>query len=124
MKQFPTYLVVFLSFASFFTFSGCSSIPFFGESDDPAVQAQERHERYQTQLEDARDRGEVVLGMPMRDVRNLWGNPVEVDPAGDTAHGNERWIYREGFSNVGLESSRVLYFENGRLAGWQTVSNP
>jgi hypothetical protein len=66
----------------------------------------------------------VVLGMPMRDVRNLWGNPVEVDPAGDTAHGNERWIYREGFSNVGLESSRVLYFENGRLAGWQTVSNP
>jgi hypothetical protein len=63
----------------------------------------------------------LTLGMSMPRVRTLWGSPQDVESAGDARQGNERWIYSEGVaSRFGLGSNRVVYFEAGRVAGWET----
>jgi hypothetical protein len=63
----------------------------------------------------------LILGMSMPRVRSLWGNPQDVETAGDPSQGNQRWIYSEGIkSRYGLASNRVIYFEDGRVAGWES----
>ncbi|MGE0616180.1 MAG: hypothetical protein AB7P04_11115 [Bacteriovoracia bacterium] len=65
---------------------------------------------------------EIYLGMSMRAVENAWGIPGEVETAGQQTSGNQRWIYRDrGISHYGLGSARVIYFENGQVAGWRTT---
>ncbi len=58
----------------------------------------------------------VAYGMRMEDVVDAWGDPAVVQRAGEERDLNQRWTY----SNVGTK--RVLYFENGQLVGWETVS--
>ena len=41
-----------------------------------------------------------------------WGRPDRMDVAGDPKFQNERWAYqRDGVTNY-------IYFENGRVEGW------
>lgn len=64
---------------------------------------------------------ELTLGMSMRRVRNLWGEPQDVATAGDTLAGNQRWTYYEGLSSRwAIRSARIVYFEHGRVSGWET----
>ncbi len=58
---------------------------------------------------------DVVLGMTREEVANSWGEPVQRDLAGTGKRGHERWIYGSQYS---LNGSRVVIFENGRVAGW------
>ena len=60
--------------------------------------------------------------MPSQDVYRIWGQPGDVEAAGKNggAYGNERWTYYEGLSG-GLGSARVLYFERGKVVGWETI---
>lgn len=63
----------------------------------------------------------LTLGMSMAKVRKLWGQPQDVEVAGDPNSGNERWTYLNGLSNQwGTSSSRVVYFEQGQVAGWES----
>ena len=58
--------------------------------------------------------------MAMNDVTSIWGEPSNVDTAGDPRDGNQRWTYYSGLSSrYGLGSKRVVFFENGRVAGWR-----
>lgn len=51
-------------------------------------------------------------GMSMDTVVGKWGGPERIDVAGRTGEGNERWTYyRHG-------RVRQIYFENGRVSGW------
>lgn len=78
----------------------------------------------QLRVETARKSGDVALGMPMEDVISLWGEPTEIHTAG-SGTGNEKWVYFEGLSGQWrLSDSRVLYFEDGRVAGWEKVKAP
>lgn len=71
-------------------------------------------------LEAARENRQLVPGMSMSDVTEILGQPQEVQSAGDPRLGNQRWIYTNGiFSSHGIASSRSVYFENGRVAGWE-----
>lgn len=63
----------------------------------------------------------LKLGMSMDDVRSLWGEPRAIDTAGARGMGFERWTYFTGLSSRwALSSARVVYFENGHVAGWET----
>ncbi len=65
---------------------------------------------------------ELTLGMSMRRVRGLWGEPQEVETSGDSPQGNQRWIYFEGLSSrYSMRTSRVVYFEQGYVAGWESA---
>lgn len=73
------------------------------------------------QLESARNHNDIIRGMTRDDVVEIWGTPRKIEPAGDEASGNERWIYSEGLSSRwSLSNTRILYFEQGQLAGWET----
>lgn len=120
-------------------FSGCAMLEQFQHDpdalDDPIELAarqgqrlspeqleelQERQRFHQEQIEIGRNYGEIVLGMGMEDVVQAWGEPRDVETAGDPRHSNQRWVYYDGISTRwGLGSSRTVYFENGKVVGWQ-----
>lgn len=64
---------------------------------------------------------DLYLGMRMDDVRQNWGEPRRVDTAGHWGSGNQRWVYSPPPSLRGFQSERVIYFEEGRVAGWETT---
>lgn len=65
-------------------------------------------------------RRDVHLGMGMQDVIGSWGQPGQVEVAGDPSLGNQRWVFYSGVSSRwGLGSPKVIYFEEWRVAGWQ-----
>lgn len=60
------------------------------------------------------------LGMNPDEVQAIWGRPAEVEAAGDPNQGNLKWIYSVGIhGRYGIGSQRAVYFENGRVAGWE-----
>jgi hypothetical protein len=87
----------------------------------------ERLEAERLEQEDAirygLSRRDLVVGMRPRDVQDLWGEPGEVQTAGERGQGYERWVYFEGLSSRwSLSTARFVYFENGRVVGWETAS--
>ena len=58
--------------------------------------------------------------MSKRAVQESWGEPERIEVAGNPTYGNERWKYStyvsstEGFN----EEERMIYFEGGRVVGW------
>jgi outer membrane protein assembly factor BamE (lipoprotein component of BamABCDE complex) len=64
---------------------------------------------------------QLILGMNRTQVRSLWGDPQNVETAGDHQLGNERWTYYNGLSGPwSISQSRVVYFEKGRVVGWES----
>jgi hypothetical protein len=68
------------------------------------------------------EKNDVAIGMSQRAVVESWGDPDSIETAGDPVYGNERWRYsRYVASNDGYQKqNRVIYFESGRVAGWET----
>jgi hypothetical protein len=65
-------------------------------------------------------RSGIAMGMSRSEVRRIWGSPVEVETAGQPSDGNFRWIYPlSTFRSIG--DTRIVTFENGEVAGWETV---
>ena len=56
---------------------------------------------------------DILLGMSKNDVIKAWGRPDRIDVAGDPSYENERWAY------LVRGERRVVYFESGRVEGWQ-----
>lgn len=68
------------------------------------------------------DINDVTVGMTKQAVRDSWGEPELVEVAGNPLYGNERWAYSEQIpSTDGFKTERrTIYFESGRVAGWQS----
>jgi hypothetical protein len=66
---------------------------------------------------------EVELGMDMDEVLRTWGEPVSTAHAGDQNQGNAMWIYPSTGNEMthGSGARRILYFEGGQVAGWETT---
>jgi hypothetical protein len=65
-------------------------------------------------------RGQLTLGMSAYRVRSLWGQPQEIENAGDPTSGNQRWIYLNGLKRGwGTSDYRVVYFERNQVVGWE-----
>lgn len=68
---------------------------------------------------------DIALGMPLELVKRSWGNPDFVEVAGNAMYGNQRWRYKrytpsaEGYRL----QSRIIYFESGKVAGWEQVDH-
>jgi hypothetical protein len=65
---------------------------------------------------------DIGLGMPMDFVRQAWGEPQSIEVSGNPALRNERWRYSRQVSTADgfKQEKRFVYFENGRVAGWDT----
>ncbi len=65
-------------------------------------------------------RRSLQMGMSRKEVRSLYGTPAEVEVAGNPQDGNFRWIFPlSTFRKLG--NTKIVTFEEGRVAGWETV---
>jgi hypothetical protein len=83
----------------------------------------EQRERREEEIQYGLDSREIVLGMNMEQVSSIWGRPMNIETAGDPGFGHQRWVYHEGISSRwNIKSSRIVYFESGKVVGWETVN--
>lgn len=68
------------------------------------------------------EKNDVSLGMSQRAVTESWGDPDLVEVAGNPVYGNERWRYSRYISSSDgyQKENRIIYFEAGRVVGWET----
>lgn len=77
---------------------------------------------FDSNITSAIESSDIVIGMPKEAVIKSWGEPENIEVAGNPNYGNERWLYThfesstEGFQ----KQERVVYFERGRVTGWET----
>lgn len=74
---------------------------------------------------DILEQKDIALDMPYDFVRKSWGKPDQVETAGNPIFKNERWIYKRYVSSSeGFKlQSRIVYFEGGKVAGWEQVDH-
>ncbi|HPI40656.1 MAG TPA: hypothetical protein PLJ21_07615 [Pseudobdellovibrionaceae bacterium] len=81
----------------------------------------ELYKQYKTVI-DAQD---ITVGMTQELVKKSWGDPQGVEVSGNPIYKNERWRFSrnvstpEGFK----KEDRWVYFESGRVIGWETKTN-
>lgn len=65
---------------------------------------------------------DIALGMPQDYVRKSWGEPSQIEISGNAIYKNERWQYLKQISTPQgyKQQSRLVYFEGGRVVGWET----
>lgn len=80
---------------------------------------EKRHNREVASLIEKND---IAIGMNRLAVKDSWGDPDELEIAGNPTRGNERWTFVEsiGSSDGFKVQERVVYFENGKVIGWET----
>lgn len=136
LRQFATSTAFVAWLGALLLVGGCSSIQVTGRdlySSHSSEEEQTDEIRYsmggtarspdiQSRINRAIAHRDLVLGMSMAEVQHAWGQPLEIESAGHSRYGNERWIYRTGLSSkYGLGGkTRAVYFESGRVVGWQS----
>ncbi|WP_413292844.1 hypothetical protein ACLSU7_15655 [Bdellovibrio sp. HCB185ZH] len=75
-----------------------------------------------THMKDLVENQDIAIGMPQEYVKKSWGEPVSVDVSGNPIYKNERWRYeRQSSTSSGYrKETRFVYFEGGRVVGWET----
>jgi len=82
----------------------------------------EEIEMHSKRIRSAIEYRDLVPGMSMHEVRAAWGDPADVETAGYNDSGNQKWVYYTGFSSPWSTSPvKIVYFESGQVAGWETV---
>ena len=62
----------------------------------------------------------LMLGMSMNEVIDTWGRPHDIEVAGQSHLQNERWRYSTtAIRDWKLRPERIVYFERGRVVGWE-----
>jgi hypothetical protein len=81
-------------------------------------------EDHEYHIQRALTQREITTGMSMNQVRDVWGEPRDVEQAGDSYQGNQKWVYYDGLSSRwSVSGSRVVYFEGGHVVGWERGQN-
>lgn len=65
---------------------------------------------------------DIAIGMPQDYVRRSWGEPLNIEVSGNPLYKNERWKYQRQVSAAQgfRKETRFVYFEGGRVVGWET----
>ncbi|MBX2988773.1 MAG: hypothetical protein KF802_12835 [Bdellovibrionaceae bacterium] len=81
-----------------------------------------RSQSSQDRLRSVVDSGDISIGMPMDLVKKSWGDPQTVEASGNPLYKNERWRYMRYISSPDgyKQERRTVYFEGGRVVGWET----
>lgn len=68
------------------------------------------------------ENNDIAKGMSMSAVQQSWGEPELKETAGNPMYGHQAWHYRKMVSTDSgySEQTRIIYFESGRVSGWQT----
>ncbi len=68
------------------------------------------------------ENNDIGKGMSKSAVQQSWGNADLEEAAGNPVYGNERWIYNKLMSTEEgyKQEKRIIYFEAGRVIGWET----
>ncbi|MFN8791072.1 MAG: hypothetical protein ACK5Y2_06415 [Bdellovibrionales bacterium] len=66
--------------------------------------------------------GDIAIGMPMDYVLKSWGEPLQREVSGNPLFKNEKWRYSKSLSTSEgyKQERRTVYFEGGRVVGWET----
>jgi hypothetical protein len=73
-------------------------------------------------LKEIIDQGDIAVGMPQDYVKKAWGEPQDKEVSGNPLYKNEKWKYTryvstgDGFK----KETRYVYFEGGKVVGWET----
>ncbi len=72
--------------------------------------------------QDIMEATDIALGMPSDLVKKAWGDPDAIESSGNPIYKNERWKYIKQVStpNGYRQEKRYVYFEGGRVVGWET----
>ena len=90
-------------------------------AEDIAFEHAEQDERRHAWINRTLASRDITLGMDRSQVQQAWGSPRDVSYAGDPRSGNERWMYTLSVSSSwGLGPRKVVYFEGGKVVGWET----
>ncbi len=112
-------IVSFLITLALLTLTSCANLnlaPYEKEDFWPETQPTE-----QSQTMSPVRPGDIVLGMNQFDVSSVWGEPRRIQDAGSTGSKHQRWIYlNESTTHWDTKQARIIYFENGRVSGWET----
>ena len=78
-------------------------------------------ETYSDEVAKTIESNDISLGMSQKAVMESWGDPDQVEVAGNPLYGYERWRYNRYISgNEGYQKEmRIVYFEGGRVVGWE-----
>lgn len=78
--------------------------------------------RHPASIQPLVDVNDIAVGFTKQAVRDSWGEPELIEVAGNPIYGHERWHYSEQTSSTeGYRSQRrVIYFESGRVIGWES----
>jgi hypothetical protein len=81
----------------------------------------QKDESYSEDVAKTIEGNDIALGMTQKAVTESWGDPDAVEIAGSAVYGFERWKYNRYVSgNDGYQKEmRVVYFEGGRVVGWE-----
>lgn len=68
------------------------------------------------------DNQDIAIGMPNEIVKKAWGDPLNIESSGNSLYKNEKWRYLRTVSTTDgfKQEKRVVYFEGGRVVGWET----
>lgn len=68
------------------------------------------------------DNQDIAIGMPNDLVKKSWGDPQNIESSGNALYKNEKWRYLRTVSTSDgfKQEKRVVYFEGGRVVGWET----
>lgn len=76
----------------------------------------------QQEMKELIETQDIAVGMPQDYVRKSWGDPTSVEVSGNPIYKNERWKYQRQVSTAQgfRQETRLVYFEAGRVVGWET----
>ncbi len=68
---------------------------------------------------------DISVGMTQDLVKKSWGEPHGMEASGNPIYKNERWRYTQNISTPEgfKKEDRWVYFESGRVVGWETKTN-
>lgn len=77
-------------------------------------------ESYSPEISELIDGNEIALGMTKEMVKQSWGEPDNIEYAGNPIYQNEKWSYKTTSPSLNgyVHENRVIFFESGRIAGW------
>ncbi|MDB5968134.1 MAG: hypothetical protein JWQ90_584 [Hydrocarboniphaga sp.] len=85
------------------------------KADSQWVQQHDAARADEERLRRALVEGRVVAGMTAQQVRQVWGEPSDVQTQIDQNASRERWVYRR--TRDGSHGVRTVNFKDGRVAG-------
>lgn len=71
---------------------------------------------------DVSDKQDIAVGMTAQLVRRAWGEPESIETSGNPIYRNERWKYVKDVPTTSgyKRERRFVFFESGRVVGWET----